>query len=86
MTELAALPLLEIHQAAVPRTQILNVLGKAEQSWLWWSGPPILVQALHLLSLSNKTHLPSFLGPSTCAISFKHALYLGCTTHILQKG
>lgn len=26
------------------------------------------------------------LGPSTCAISFKHGLYLGCTTCALQNG
>lgn len=36
-------------------------------------------QVLYSLSLSNKTHLHHFMGHSTCAISFKHALYLGCT-------
>lgn len=71
MTELAALPLLEIHQVPAPQTQILKVLGKVELSWLWCSGSPSLVQDLYLLSLSNKTHLPNFLGHSTCAISFK---------------
>lgn len=86
MTELAALPLLEIHQAAAPGTQVLNVLGKAEQSWLGHSGPPHLLQDLYLLSLSTNTHLPNFLGPGTCAISFNHALHLQCTTHGPSKG
>lgn len=43
-------------------------------------------KSYYLLSTSNKIHLPNFLCPSTCTISLKNALCLGCTTYVLQKG
>lgn len=43
-------------------------------------------KSYYLLSTSSMIHWPNFLCPSTCTISLKNALCLGCTTHVLQKG